>query len=78
MPPQSGASVGPSAPPLSTFAYPPDDPFAPGFADPEAPGPVVLDPEAPLPPLVQDSNGAEVRRMYQHLVDLFPQAAGSS
>ena len=78
MPPPSGASSGPSAPPLSAFAYPPDDPFAPGFADPEAPGPAVPDPEVPLPPSVTDSVRAEVRRMYQYLVDLFTQAAGSS
>ena len=78
VPPPSGASADPSAPPLSAFAYPPDDPFAPGFADPEAPGPVVPGPEAPLPPSVHDSVCAEVRRMYQYLVDLFPQAADSS
>ena len=78
VPLRSGASAGPSAPPPSTFAYPPDDPFAPGFADPEAPGSAVPDPEAPLPPSVQESVRSEVRRMYQYLVDLFPQAAGSS
>ena len=55
VPPQSGASVIPSAPPLSAFDYPPDDPFAPGFADPEAPGAAVPDPEAPLPLSVSDS-----------------------
>ena len=55
-----------------------DDPFSPGFADPEASAAAVPDPEAPLPPLVQESICAEVRRMYQYLVDLFPQAAGSS
>ena len=63
---------------LSEFAYPPDDPFAPGFADPEASGVAAPDPEAPVPPPLSDSARAEVRRMYQHLVDLFPQAAGSS
>ena len=78
IPPQSVSSSGPSAPPLSAFAYPPDDPFAPGFADPEASGSVAPDPEAPVPPPLFDSVRAEVRRMYQYLVDLFPQAAGSS
>ena len=78
VPPPSGASAGPSAPSLSAFAYPPDDLFAPGFADPEAPGPAVTDPEAPLPPSVHDSVRTEAWRMYQYLADLFPQAAGSS
>ena len=31
-----------------------------------------------MPPPLSDSARAEVRRMYQYLVDLFPQAAGSS
>ena len=53
--------------------YPPDDPFAPGFADPEA-----SSSEAPVPPPLSDSVHDEVRRMYQYVVDLFPQAAGSS
>ena len=44
LPPRSESSVAPSAPPLSAFAYPPDDPFAPGFADPEASGSAVPDP----------------------------------
>ena len=78
IPPQSYSSVGPSAPPLSVFAYPPDDPFAPGFADPEASSSAAPDPEAPVPPPLSDSVRAEVRRMYQYLVDLFPQAAGLS
>ena len=78
LPPRSEVSAAPSAPPLSAFAYPPDDPFAPGFADPEASGSAVPDPEAPVPPLLSDSIRAEVRRMYQYLVDIFPQAAGSS
>ena len=78
VPPRSGAYAIPSAPPPSAFAYPTDDPFAPGFADQEASAAAVPDPEAPLPPLVQESICAEVRRMYQYLVDLFPQAAGSS
>ena len=72
-PPQSGASAAPSAPPLSDFDYGPDDPFAPGFGDPDASGA-----EAPAPPPLSDSARAEVRRMYQYLVDIFPQAAGSS
>ena len=73
-PPLSGASAALSAPPLSDFDYGPDDPFAPGFAS----GAAVPDPEAPAPPPLSDSERAEVRRMYQYLVDLFPQAAGSS
>ena len=72
-PPFSGDSATPSAPPLSEFAYPPDDPFAPGFADPEASSSA-----APVPLPLSDSARTEVRRMYQYLVDLFPQAAGSS
>ena len=52
--------------------------FAPGFADPEASGAAALDPEAPLPPSLSDSARAEVRSMYQYLVDLFPQTAGPS
>ena len=73
VPPRSDASAGPSAPPLSAFAYPPDDPFALGFAYPEAPGTA-----APLPQSVQESIRTEVRHMYHYLVDLFPQSAGSS
>ena len=73
LPPQSDSSTAPSAPPLLAFAYPPDDPFAPGFADPEASGSA-----APVTTLLSDSVCAEVRRMYQYLVDLFPQAAGLS
>ena len=73
LPPRSDSSAAPSAPPLLAFAYRPDDPFTPGFADPEASGSA-----APVPPLLSDSIRAEVRRMYQYLVDLFPQAAGSS
>ena len=72
-PPLSGASATPSAPPLSEFDYGPDDPFAPGFVDPDASGAAAL-----VPPPLSDSARAEVRRMYQYLVDLFPQAAGSS
>ena len=73
IPLQSDSSAAPSAPPLSPFAYPPDNPFAPGFADPEASSSA-----APVPPPLSDSIRAEVRHMYQYLVDLFPQAAGSS
>ena len=73
-PPLSGDFAAPSAPPLSEFDYPPDDPFAPGFADPEASGAAAPDPEAPVPPPLSDSARTEVRRMYQYLVDLFPQA----
>ena len=72
-PPLSGASATPSAPPLSEFDYGPNDPFAPGFGDPGASGAA-----APVPPPLSDSARAEVRRMHQYLVDLFPQAAGSS
>ena len=68
-PPLSGAS----ATPLSEFDYGPVDPFAPGFVDPDAPDAV-----APVPPPLSASARAEVRRMYQCLVDLLPQAAGSS
>ena len=54
IPPQSDSSEAPSAPPLSAFVYPPDDPFA----DTEASGP-----EAPVPTPPSDSVRAEVRRM---------------
>ena len=74
----SGASATPSVPPLSEFDYGPDDPFAPGFGDPDTSGAASPDPEAPVPPPLSDSARAEVRGMYQYLVDLFPQAAGSS
>ena len=77
-PPFSGASATPSAPPLSEFTYPPDDPFAPGFVDPEASGAAAPDPGAMVPLPLSDSARAEVRCMYQYLVDLFPQAVGSS
>ena len=75
----SGDSATPSAPPLSEseFDYPPDDPFAPGFGDPDASGAAAPDPEALVPPPLSDSARAEVCCMYQYLVDLFPQAAGS-
>ena len=72
MPPRFAAPPGASAPPLSEFTFAPDDPFDPGFSDLVAP-----DLEAPPPPSVPDSVRAEVRHMYQYLVDLFPQAAGS-
>ena len=68
-PPLSGASATPSAPLFSEFDYAPDDPFAPGFVDPDAPGAAT-----PVPPPLSDSARAEVRRMSQYLVDLFPQA----
>ena len=71
-PPLSGPSAPPSAPPLSDFDYGLDDAFASGFGDPDSSGAVAPDPEAPVP------SSAEVRRMYQYLVDLFPQSAGSS
>ena len=77
-PPLSGPSAPPSAPPLSDFDYGNDDAFAPGFGDPDSSGAVAPDPEAPVPPPLSDSARAEVRRMYQYLVDLFPQSAGSS
>ena len=73
-PPLSGASATPSAPPLSEFDYGPVDPFAPGFVDPAAPDAAAPDPEAPVPPPLSASARAEVRRMYQCLVDLLPQA----
>ena len=66
------APPGASAPLPSAFAFIPDDPFYPGFQDSAAP-----DPEAPQPPFLPDSVRAEIRRMYQYLVDLFPQAVGS-
>ena len=74
----SGPSAPPSAPPLSDFDYGHNDPFAPGFGDPESSGAAAPDPEAPVPPPLSDSAHAEVRHMYQYLVDLFPQSAGSS
>ena len=77
-PPLSGASAAPSAPPLSNFDYGPDGLFAPGFVDPDASGAVAPDPEAPASPHLSDSARAEVRWMYQYLVDIFLQAAGSS
>ena len=67
LPQRFAAPPGASAPSRSAFAFAPDDPFAPGFEDPEA----------PPPPSVPDSVRAEIRRMYQYLVDLFLQAAGS-
>ena len=66
VPQRFAAPPGASAPPLSAFA------FDPGFWDPMAP-----DPEAPLPQSVPESVRAEVPRMYQYLVDLFSQSAGS-
>ena len=77
-PPLSGPSAPPSAPPLSDFDYGNDDAFAPGFGDPDSSGAAAPDPEAPVPPPLSDSARAEVRHMYQYLVDLFPQSAGSS
>ena len=71
--PLSGHSVPPSAPPLSEFDTGADDAFAPGFGDPDSSGAV-----AQTPSPLSDSARAEVRRMYQYLVDLFPQSAGSS
>ena len=62
--PLSGLPPRFAAPPPSAFVFAPDNPFAPGFADPEA----------PPPPSVLDSVRAEIRRMYQYLVDLFLQA----
>ena len=76
--PLSGHSVPPSAPPLSEFDTGADDAFAPGFGDPNSSGAVAPDPGAPTPSPLSDSARAEVRRMYQYLVDLFPQSAGSS
>ena len=77
-PPLSGAAVPPSAPPLSVFDCGPGDPFAPGFVDTGAPGAAAPDPETPVPPPLSASARAVVRRRYQYMVDLFPQAAGSS
>ena len=76
--PLSGHSVPPSAPPLSDFDTGADDAFAPGFGDPDSSGAASPDPGAPTPSPLSDSARAEVRRMYQYLVDLFPQSAGSS
>ena len=72
LPPLFAAPPSASAPPPSAFAFAPDDPFDPGFSDLAAPAP-----EALPPPSVPESVCAEVRHMYQYLVDLFPQAAGS-
>ena len=69
---------GPPSAPLSDFDYGNDDAFAPGFGDPDSSGAAAPDPEAPVPTPLSDSARAEVRRMYQYLVDLFPQSAGSS
>ena len=77
LPPRFAAPPSASAPPPSAFAFASDDPFAPGFAVPEAPDSAAPDPEAPPPPLVPDFVRAEIHRMYQYLVDLFPQAARS-
>ena len=77
-PPLSGRSVPPSAPPLSDFDSGADDAFAPGFGGPDSSGAVPPDPGAPAASPLSDSARAEVRRMYQYLVDLFPQSAGSS
>ena len=55
----SGAYATPSPPPLSEFDYPPDDPFPPGFGDPDASGAAAPDPEAPVPPPLSDSARAE-------------------
>ena len=77
-PPLSGHSVPPSTPPLSDFDVGADDAFAPGFGDPDSSGAAAPDPGALAPPPLSDSARAEVRRMYQYLVDLFPQSAGSS
>ena len=74
--PLSGASATPSAPPLSEFNYGPVDPFAPGFVDPDAPDAAAPDPEAPVPPPLSASAHAEVRRMYQCLVNLPPAGCG--
>ena len=76
--PLSGHSVPPSAPPLSDFDSGADDAFAPGFGGPDSSGAVPPDPRAPTASPLSDSARAEVRRMYQYLVDLFPQSAGSS
>ena len=77
LPPRFAAPLGASAPTPSAFAFAPDDPFDPGFSDPVAPDLATPDPESLPPQSVPDSVRAEVRRMYQYLVDLFPQAAGS-
>ena len=73
VPPRFAAPPGASAPPPSVFAFAPEDPFDPGFQGPAAP-----DPEAPQPQSVPESVRAEIRRMYQYLIDLFLQAAGST
>ena len=77
-PPLSGRSMPPSAPPLSDFASGDDDAFSPGFGGPDSSGAVPPDTGAPAASHMSDSARAEVRRMYQYLVDLFPQSAGSS
>ena len=63
---------------LSDFASGADDAFSPGFGGPDSSGAVPPDTGAPAASPLSDSARAEVRRMYQYLVDLFPQSAGSS
>ena len=70
--PGVSAPSGSGGPPPATFAFPPEDPFDPGFQ-----GSAALDPEVLPPPLVPEPVRAEVRRMYSHLVDLFPEVASS-
>ena len=53
--------------PRSSFAFADDAGFDPDLGDPEA----------PLPPSVPDSVGAEIRHMYTYVVSLFPQAVGA-
>ena len=72
-PPLSGASATPSARPLSEFAYGPDVPLLLDLFILMLPGAA-----APVPPPLSASAHADVRRMYQYLLDLLPQAEGSS
>ena len=67
------ASATPSAPPLSKFDYGPDVPLLLDLFILMLPGAT-----APVPPPLSASARADVRRMYQYLLDLLPQAKGSS
>ena len=74
IPPWSDSSAAPSAPhplslPLHILLTVPS---RLGLQIPRSP-----DPDAPVPPMLFDSIGAEARLMYQYLVDLLLQPAGS-
>ena len=69
----SALSASNALPSTSDFAALLDDQFDLGYPDS-----VPRNPEVPIPPAVPDSFHAEIRQMYSYLVDLFPQAAGST